>query len=58
MDVTSASALYGVPVVGVIFAYLWNTVILAGVDVPGHCVDALSNWGFHGTDAFSLSVVG
>jgi hypothetical protein len=55
--VASAFTLYGVPIIGVIFANLWDTFILAGVDVPSHCIDTLSNWGFHDTDACSISIV-
>ena len=45
-----------VPVIGLIFANLSNTVIFAGFDVSGHRVNALSNWNFHGTDQCSNPV--
>ena len=46
-----------VPVIGFIFANLSNTVIFTGFDVSGHCVNALSNWNFHGSDQCSLNTL-
>ena len=57
MFVTSACANNRVPVVGVILANLWNTIILAGVDVPGLSITIFYNWGFKSTDAFSSNFV-